>query len=331
LRLVALAILLTAARPAAADPKIVHIAGVLYDGVESAWEKSFIDSFTRVKAQRPHGLEIAFDDTDHVSYDQAEQVIRDYADTGKYDIIFTDSSYSDAIEKLHGDYPGILFVFSGAGNHAVGGNGYWLSMRQHESGYLLGLIAGRMSKSGVVGVVGSFPGDDTNVEVNGFFLGAHDANPDIRRKIAYIQSWYNPQKSAAATRALASAGADYVLELAPAFEACQAAKIACFGNYVDYSALAPDAVVSSALVDWDPDINYIIDQWWAHVTVGAPYDAPREAVWFGLAAGGTAIAPYHAWDEKLPDAVKAEVAQTTAKILSGEKPIPIDLSTPKAD
>ncbi len=96
------------------EPKTVHIAGVLYDGVESAWEKSFVDSFARVKAQHPHGVEIDFQYTEHVGYDQAEQVIRDYADTGKFDIIFTDSSYADAIEKIRGDYPKTLFVFSGA-------------------------------------------------------------------------------------------------------------------------------------------------------------------------------------------------------------------------
>jgi basic membrane protein A len=313
------------------DPKTVHVAGVLYDGTESAWEKSFVDSFARVIARHPHGVQIAFEYTEHVSYDQAEQVIRDYADTGKYDIIFTDSSYSDAVEKIHGEYPNTLFVFSGAGNHAVGGNGYWVTQHQNETGYLMGMIAGLMTKTDTVGVVGSFPGDETNAEVNGFFDGARAANPKVKRKLAYIQSWYDPQKSSSATSALASAGADYILELAPAFEACQAAKVGCFGNYVDLNSLAPDEVVTSSLAIWDPMIDYIVDQWWAHATARAAYNAPREPVWFGLDHGGTDLAPYHGWDAKLTDAVKASVAETKAKITSGEKVLPANFANPVAD
>jgi basic membrane lipoprotein Med (substrate-binding protein (PBP1-ABC) superfamily) len=206
-----------------------------------------------------------------------------------------------------------------------------VSVHQGETAYLMGLIAGRMTKTDTVGVVGSFPGDDTNDEVNGFFRGVRDANAKAKRKITYIQSWFDPQKSASATSALASAGADFVLELAPAFEACQTAKIACFGNYVDYSALAPDAVVTSAIANWEPDINFILDQWWAHATASAAYAAPHDQVWYGMARGGTDLAPYHAWEARLPDSLKTEVASAKAKILSGEKPIAIDLTNPVSD
>lgn len=328
----ALAAGLLAAQAAAAEPpNSLHIAGVLYDGIESAWDRAYVDGMHRVQAARPHGLEISFDYTEHVSPDQAEQVIRDYADTGRYDIIFTDSSYADAIERLHGDYPKLLFVFSGAGNHGVGGNAYWVTIHQHESGYLMGMLAGRLTRSGIVGVVGTFPGDDTNDEINGFFAGARAVNPAVRRKLSFIQSWYDPQRSGAATAALVAAGADYVLELTPAFEACQAAAIGCFGNYADFNPLAPDTVITSSLASWEPNINRIIDLWWAHATEGKEYAAPRDAIWFDMAHGGTDLAPYHGWDAKLPAAVKDEVAAARARILSGALRIPLDLANPAAD
>jgi len=313
------------------EPKQLCIAGVAYDGVESAWDKAYIDGMHAVVAERPHGLNVTFNYTEHVTPDQAEQVIRDYTDTGKYDIIFTDSSYADAIERLHNDYPDLLFVFSGAGNHGVGGNAYSVTIHQHESGYLMGLIAGQLTRSGVIGVVGTYPGDDTNDEINGFFQGARSLNPTVKRKVTFIQSWYDPQKSAAATAALVAAGADYVLELTPAFEACQAAKIGCFGNYADVNALAPDNVITSSLADWRPLIHYIIDQWWAHQTAHQPYNAGMDAVWFGMDQGGTDLAPYHGWDAKLPEPVKTEVAAARAKILSGALKIPLDLSIPPSD
>lgn len=328
----ALATLLAPSTALAADaPKTLHIAGVLYDGVESAWERAYVDGMRKVQAQHPHGLEISFDYTEHVSPDQAEQVIRDYADTGRYEIIFTDSSYADAIERLHADYPKLLFVFAGAGNHGVGGNAYWVTIHLQESGYLMGMLAGRMTKSGTIGIVGTYPTDDTNDEINGFFAGIRAVNPTAKRKLSFIESWYDPQKSAAATAALVAAGADYVLEVTPAFEACQAAKIGCFGNYADLNGLAPDAVVTSALAQWEPNVNYIIDQWWANATEGKPYDAPKEAVWFPLGKGGTDLAPYHGWDAKLPAAVKDEVAAARQKILSGELKIPLNLANAASD
>jgi basic membrane lipoprotein Med (substrate-binding protein (PBP1-ABC) superfamily) len=323
--------LVLAGGAAAAEPKSVRVAGVLSDGIESAWDRAFVESFHRVQAAHPHGLEIGFDYTEHVSPDQAEQVVRDYAETGRYDIVFTDSSYADAIDKVHGDFPEILFVYAGAGNHGVGGNAYWVSIHQHESGYLLGILAANLSKTGVIGVVGSFPGEDTNDEINGFFLGAHEANPAVRHKVTFIQSWYDPQKSAAATAAQVAAGADYILELAPAFEACQAARIGCFGNYVDYNALAPDTVVTSSLANWDPDIDYILDQWWAHRVQGRAYAASMEEVWFPMAKGGTDLAPYHGWAARLPEALKSEIAARRDDILAGRRTIPLDLSPPKAD
>jgi basic membrane lipoprotein Med (substrate-binding protein (PBP1-ABC) superfamily) len=330
--LLALCCCLAPAMPAlAADPTTVRIAGVLFDGIESAWEKSFVDSFHRVAALHPHKLDVRFDYTENVTPDQAEQVIRDYAETGRYDIVFTDSSYADAIDKVHGDFPDLLFVFSGAGNHGIGGNAYWVTIHQHESGYLLGMLAARLSKSGTIGIVASFPGDDTNDEINGFFQGARSVDPKVSRKLSFIQSWYDPQKSASATAALVAAGADYILELSPAFEACQAARIGCFGNYVDFNALAPDTVVTSSLAIWDPDIGYILDQWWAHRTAGARYQAGREPVWFPMAEGGTDIAPYHNWDSRIPEPVKAEIAAARSAILAGTRTIKLDLANAKPD
>ena len=74
------------------------------------------------------------------------------------------------------------------------------------------------------------------------------------------------------------------------------------------SPSAPEAIVSSSTAEWDPLVMYIIDQWRAKEESGKPYDAPLDPVWFGMAEGGLDIAPYHAWDDKIPAEVKAKVA-----------------------
>ena len=98
----------------------------------------------------------------------------------------------------------------------------------------------------------------------------------------------------------------------------------------ELNALAPDTVVTSSLANWDPDIDYILDQWWAHRVQGRAYAASMEEVWFPMAKGGTDLAPYHGWAARLPEALKSEIAARRDDILAGRRTIPLDLSPPKA-
>ena len=76
---------------------------------------------------------------------------------------------------------------------------------------------------------------------------------------------------------------------------------------------------------------YLIDQWKAKKESGKPYDAPMEPVWFGMAQGGLDIAPYHAWDDKIPAEVKKKVADARAAILDGSLKVPLEMQEPKSD
>ena len=199
------------------NPAKLRIAAVLSAGKESPWEKSLIDSLNRVIAAKPHGLAITVDYTENV-YDNAEQVFRTYAETGNYDIIFGDTAYADAIQKVMGDFPDIMFVMSGSGNRGLGNNAYWIFVHLHEPTYVMGEVAGRLSKSNVLGVVSTYPAEDTNDQINAFIAGAKAANPAIKVKVSFIQSWFDPQKSNEATNAQIAAGADQIFEMSGAFE-----------------------------------------------------------------------------------------------------------------
>lgn len=314
-----------------AEAEELRIAGVVSGGVESAWDRAFMESVKRVAAAKPYGLDITFDYTENVSYDQAEQVYRTYAESGKYDIIFGDGGYADAVEQVMGDYPDTLFVVSGSGNKPLGKNGYLVYLHLHEPAYLLGLLAGGMTKSKVVGVIGTFPADDANDQINAFFRGAKSVDPAIKGKVTFIQSWYDPPKSTAATVAQAAAGADYIYQLAPAFEGCVQKKIGCFGNFADMSDAAPEVIVASSTAQWDPLVNYVIDQWREKKASGKPYDAPLDPVWFPMAKGGLDISPYNAWEDKIPPEVKKKVADARAAILDGSLKVPLEIGEPKSD
>lgn len=321
-----------AAAPAAwaEDPTSLKIAGILSAGKEAPWETSFVTSMDRVIAAKPHGLAIEANYTENV-YDNAEQVFRTYAETGEYDILFGDTAYADAIEKLKDEFPNILFVMSGSGNRGMGGNAYWIFIHAHEPAYVMGEMAGKLTKSNVVGTVSTFPADDTNDQINAFFAGAKAANPAVKQKITYIQSWYDPAKSNEATSAQIAAGADMIYQMSGAFEVCEEKQIGCFGNYVDMSPVAPKSIVASAIVKWDPAIDWVIGEWWKHKTTGAAYDAPKEPKWFTLAEGSGDVAINPAWAAKMPEDVKKLVEESTAAIKSGTFKVPLDLNEVKSD
>jgi len=314
----------------AEDPTTLKIAGILSAGKEAPWETSFVTSMDRVIAAKPHGLEITVDYTENV-WDNAEQVFRTYAETGEYDVLFGDSAYADAIEKLKDEFPDILFVMSGSGNRGMGGNAYWVFIHAHEPAYVMGEIAGKMTKSNVIGTVSTFPAEDTNDQINAFVAGAKAVNPEVKHKITYIQSWYDPTKSNEATSAQIAAGADMIYQMSGAFEVCAEKQIGCFGNYVDVSPAAPEAIVASAIVKWDPHINWIIDEWWNAKTTGAALSAPMEPKWFSMAEGSGEVAVNPVWAARMPEDVTKMVTDSTAAILSGATAVELNLSEVVSD
>ncbi len=321
-----------APHPAASaeEPRTLRIAGILSAGKEAPWETSFVASMDRVVAARPHGLEIEVDYTENVS-DNAEQVFRTYAETGEYDILFGDTAYADAVEKLKDEFPDTMFVVSGSGNRGFGGNAYWVFVHAHEPAYAAGVLAGKLTRSNVVGVVSTFPAEDTNDQINAFFAGAREANPQVRRKVTFVQSWFDPQKSNEATAAQAAVGADMIFEMSGAFEACQEKRIGCFGNYVDMARSAPEVVVASTIVRWDPQIGWIVDEWWKAKTAGARFAAPAEPRWFTWSEGSGDLVITSRWSGGIPDEVRKAVEEEGAAIRSGKKSVPLDLSEPASD
>jgi basic membrane protein A and related proteins len=201
----------------------------------------------------------------------------------------------------------------------------------HEPAYVMGMLAGRLTKSNVVGTVSTFPAEDTNDQINAFFQGARDANPDVQQKVSYIQSWYDPTKSNEATSAQVAAGADMIYQMSGAFEVCEQQEIGCFGNYVDMSPFAPKSIVASTIVKWDPHINWIIDEWRKVQTTGGKFSAPMEAKWFTWQEGSGELVINPAWKAKVPADVMADVEATANAIKSGEQQVELNLQEAKSD
>jgi basic membrane lipoprotein Med (substrate-binding protein (PBP1-ABC) superfamily) len=310
--------------PAAQTPTEVNIAGITITPLEEPWNTSWIQTMERLKAEKPHGLTINLDVTENVAPPDAERVLREYAQTGKYDIIWAHSAYPDAIKVLKDEFPDILWAFSGSGNEGLGGNAYWADVYVHEPAYLMGIIAGMMTQSDTIGAVAAFPFPNVNSPLNGYIAGARSVNPEVQVKATYIESWFDPPKAKESAEAQIAAGADFIYaERFGPFEAVQAhPDTYAFGHFVDQNSLAPEVVVTSVVARWDPDAMVVIDAWWDHVVNGTPYSAPVERVQFFMKDGGADLAPYHDLESTIPQEVKDAVEQARADILSGALEVP---------
>ncbi len=313
-------------------PDKVRIGVMLSVGPEGSWDKTVIEALNRAVAEQPHGLEISYKLNDAVYGEKAESVMKLLAKSGKFDIILSASAHSDQIKNLREDYPDIMWVSLGSGNFSSGSNHYIYLGRVHEATYVLGVLAAGMSKSGVIGVVGSFPAADVNDQINAYRAGARSVNPDAKLKLSFIESWYDPPKAMEATRAQVAAGADVIYQIAgEVYDACKDSGILCLSKYRDTSAMAPEVVLSGSVLNWDPVLGHMLDEWYTHKTTGAAFNAAEDYKWFTMAEGGSDISPYNALEDRVPNDLKAKVAEVKAGIIAGEINVPLVLDTPSSD
>ncbi len=305
------------------QPKKLKVALITNTTVEEPWNTAAIQAFDRVIALKPHGLDMALKVQENVAMTDGERVLRTYAQTGEYGIIWCQGQYPDAVESLHAEFPDICWVEAGSAYKPLGGNVYWVQMYVHEPAYLLGMLAGLMSKNKTIGAIAAYPFPNVNLPINGYMAGAKSVNPDVKVKMTYIDSWFDPAKAKESALAQIASGADviYAERFGP-FEACMDKQVYAFGHYVDQSPLAPDVVLGSTLALWDPAIEYIVNVWWDHVADGKAYDGPMKEIVFSMAQGGSGIVISEKLADRIPAEVKARLDEAQKGIMDGTLKVP---------
>ena len=125
--------------------------------------------------------------------------------------------------------------------------------------YLTGMIAGAMTKSKKIGMVGGYPIPEVNRLMNAFMAGVKETTPDAKFQVAFIGSWFDPPKAKETAFAQIDAGAD--LLYAERFGVSDAAKersVLAVGNVIDTQADYPETVVASALWHFEPTLDKAI-------------------------------------------------------------------------
>jgi basic membrane protein A and related proteins len=237
----------------------------------------------------------------------AERSIEQLARTGHKLIFTTSFGFMDPTLKVANKYPNTFF------EHATGfkraKNMATYAARFYEGRYIQGQIAAKMSKTGVIGYIVSFPIPEVISNINATMLGAQSVNPNIKFKIVWVNSWFDPGKEADAAKTLIDQGADVLTQHTDSPAAMQVAEqrgMHAFGESSDMIKFGPKAQLTADTDYWGgyytKRVQAVLDGKWT-----------SEDTWGGLDSGMVVMAPY----TNMPDDVKKLAADTEAKIKSG--------------
>jgi simple sugar transport system substrate-binding protein len=183
----------------------------------------------------------------------AERVIRDMAGQGNKLIFGTTFGYMEPMLKAAADLKDVKFEH--ATGYKTADNMRTYDSRTYQGAYMAGVVAGKMTKSNTIGVVGSIPIPEVIRNINSFTLGAQSVNPKIKTKVVWVNDWFNPPKETEAATALINGGADVLMQNTDSPAVLQTAEKMgkrAFGWDSDMTAYGPKAHLGSAVINWGP-------------------------------------------------------------------------------
>ena len=239
----------------------------------------------------------------------AERVIRDMAGQGNKLIFGTTFGYMEPMLKVATDLKDVKFEH--ATGYKTAANLRTYDSRTYEGAYMAGVVAGKMSKSGTLGVVGSVPIPEVVRNINSFTLGAQSVNPKIKTKVVWVNEWFNPPKETEAATALINSGADVLFQNTDSSAVLQTAEKMgkrAFGWDSDMTAYGPKAHLASAVINWGP---YYIK------SVGDALNGTwkgDERAWWGVKEGAIDLVSIAA---DVPDETKKRIDEVKAGLKDG--------------
>ncbi len=319
---VALATALAVAAPgfvlAQAKPKV---AGIYTVPFEQQWAGRIHQA---LKAAEARG-DIEYKASENVSNADYERVMREYATGGSNLIVGEAFAVEAAARKVAKDFPKVSFLMGSSGKPAAPNFSVFDNYIQ-EPAYLSGMIAGGMTKSNKIGMVGGFPIPEVNRLMHAFMAGAKETNPKVEFTVSFINSWFDPPKAKEAAFAMIDKGADvlYAERFGVSDAAKEKGKLA-IGNVINTQDKYPDTVVSSALWTMEPSIDRA-----TKLVKEGKFAAEDYGPYSMMKHKGSELAPLGTFEAKVPEAIKAKVKAKEAAIRGGTFTVKVDDSQPKS-
>jgi len=276
------------------------VAAIYTVPVEQQWV-SRIDK--ALKAAQARG-EIEYVFSEKVANADYERVMREYAEKGHTLIVGESFAVEAAARKVAKDYPKVAFLMGSSGKPQAPNFSVFDNYIQ-EPAYLSGLIAGSMTKSGKIGLVGGYPIPEVNRLMHAFMAGVRETRPGAEFMVTFINSWFDPPKAKEAAFAMIDKGA--------------------IGNVINTQAQYPETVVASALWNMEPTIDLAIKT----VREGK-FKAEDYGKYSMMKYKGSELSPLGTFEGKVPKATMDLVAKRQREILAGTFTVKVNDSQPKS-
>ena len=238
----------------------------------------------------------------------AERVIREMAQSGDKVIFATSFGYMNYMEKVSKQFPKTIFMH--ATGYKMGPNFGVYNARFYEGRYLNGVIAGKMTKSNILGYVAAFPIPEVLQGINAFARGARSVNPKAEVRVIWVNSWFDPGKEREAASTLISQGADVLTHHTDSTAVVQTAEEKgkwAFGYHSDMSKYGPKAQLTATTHHWGAfytkTMNEVMAGTWKPTNV-----------WGGMKDGFIKLAPL---SPAIPKETRDMVAKLEGDIKSG--------------
>jgi basic membrane lipoprotein Med (substrate-binding protein (PBP1-ABC) superfamily) len=301
-------------RASASGP--TKIAAIHASPVENAWNSRIHGAFLAAA----EAGEIEYQFSEGVSATDYPRAMREYAEGGAQLVWGESYAVEREARQVAADYPAVAFLMGSSGG-PEGSNFGVFGTRNHEAAYLAGMLAGKMSKTGVFGSVGGYPIPEVNLLINAYRLGVKEVNPDAKFLNGFIGAWFDPAKAKEAAIAQIDAGADILFgERIGTADGAQERGVKSIGSLIDYTPRYPGTVFANAIWNYGPTIKAIV----ADVAAGNPVGRDYTEYSF-MKYGGNELIYVEA--EVPAEAVGPMKAKNEA-ISAGQFEVPIDASEP---
>ena len=218
----------------------------------------------------------------------SERILTELAEKGNKVIFATSFGYMDYVQKVAARYPNVVFMHCSGYKTSKNAGTYF--GRIYEGRYLSGIVAGKNTKKNLIGYVAAFPIPEVVRGINAFTLGAQSVNPNVKVKVVWTNTWYDPATEKEAAKSLLSAGVDVVAmhQDTPApMQAAEEKGVYAVSYNSDMRHFAPKAILTGPVWNWGPYytkvVKSVMDGKWK-----------SDQYWGGLSEGIVDLGPYGA-------------------------------------
>jgi basic membrane protein A and related proteins len=299
----------------------LKVAAIYTVPVEQQWVSRIHKALNTAKARGD--IEYVFSES--VANADYERVMRQYAEGGNQLIVGESFAVEAAARKVAKDYPKVFFLMGSSGKPQAPNFSVFDNYIQ-EPAYLTGMIAGAMTKSNVIGMVGGYPIPEVNRLMHAFMDGAKEVNPKVKFMVTFIGSWFDPPKAKEAAFAMLDKGADvmYAERFGVSDAAKEHGKLA-IGNVINTQDKYPQTVVASALWNMEPTIDRALKL--AKEGKFSPEDYGQYSM---MQHGGSELAPLGTFEGKVAAEVMQKVREREKALREGKAQVKVTETEPKS-